>query len=119
MSDAAIPSEFGPHPFELLSRLMLKNHGQGCPLLNSRIVFLGKDANWPPEMNQAEFRCFVQEIICPYFEDPISWLRNYDCHHPFLVAIKDPQWSNLCKRLRKNGLQYHKRVDYMLRQIPP
>ena len=98
-------AEYGPHPSGALRDLFASQRipFQGQRLEMARVVFLGLDANYDPELSS--YPDFFERIL-EYHHDGVAFWKRHGVHHPFLL----PEYP-----LAKNtgGVPYHRRFQAM------
>jgi hypothetical protein len=98
-------TDYERHSSQLLQQLFTGQEfpHQGQDPWLARIVIVGLDANYSPEISQSEeFFKYVLE----YHQDGVSFWKKHGVHHPFLL----PSYP-----LRKNtgGVPYHRKFSSM------
>ena len=94
---------YGAHGFAELERLYQNKPYQGQDPRSSCVIFLGRDANYPQALAEAE--TFFQ-LILEYHKNGVAFWEKYRLHHPFLhpenpfIKYKDQRF--------KAGVRYHK-----------
>jgi len=88
--------EYGVHPSESLVRLFSEKPYQGEDPSKAKILIIGNDANYSPEISNHKFF----ERILDYHADGVVFWQTTGVHHPFLLA--DYPFDR-----RKGGVRYH------------
>ena len=96
--------EYGAHGFEELEKLYEEKPYQGQRPAAARVVFLGRDANYPQALDDDKYNFF--KYILEYHNDGVAFWKNYNIHHPFLHPDYPCNKSN--GKLFKDGIKYHK-----------
>lgn len=88
--------KYGIHPSEHLVGLFAKQPYQGEDPEKARILIIGNDANYSPEISRHTFF----ERILDYHADGVGFWKTTGVHHPFMLA--DYPFDR-----RKGGVRYH------------
>lgn len=89
--------KYGVHPSEELVRLFTEKPYQGVRPADAKILIVGNDANYSPEIsNHKEYF----KRILDYHSDGVSFWKRTGRHHPFLLS--DYPFDR-----RKGGVRYH------------
>jgi len=88
--------EYGIHPSDRLVRLFSNKPYQGENPANAKILVIGNDANYSPEISRHEFF----ERILDYHADGVGFWKTTGVHHPFMLG-------NYPFDRRKGGVRYH------------
>ena len=102
MKKGDIKLEYDKHPSEDLVQLFTKKPFQGQDPTKAKILILGNDANYSPQISGDDFFNRILE----YHSDGISFWKKYDRHHPFLLP--DYPFDK-----RKHGVRYHLNFNKM------
>ena len=94
MQDSTLPYDI--HPSERLRALFSEKPYQGANPLDAKVLILGNDANYSPEITAHDFF----KRIVEYHEDGVKFWRNTGSHHPFVL----PEYPF---HKRKGGVPYH------------
>lgn len=83
-----------------LNQLFSLRPFQGQHPSQAKIIFLGRDANYPEDIQKNKARAGCFDLLREYHEDGVKfWLKNpAQKHHPFLI----------CMRHGDPGYKYHK-----------
>ncbi len=84
------------HPSKRLQELYAKKCYQGQDPDQAEIIFVGKDANWDPNIDKLPIWSLIEE----YLNDDVEFWEKEKKHHPFL----------LCKK-EIGGKKYHQRFS--------
>jgi hypothetical protein len=79
MAEAAVA--YGIHPSEELVGLFRERPYQGESPDKARVIFIGKDANYAPELGNHPFFNTIKH----YHSDPFEFWQRHGVHHPFLL----------------------------------
>ena len=93
---------YGVHPSEELGRLFREKPYQGNNPFDARVLVIGNDANYSPEISDHKFF----ERILDYHADGVAFWRRTSRHHPFL--LDDYPFDR-----RKGGVRYHQNFGKM------
>lgn len=93
---------YGTHPSAELTRLFSAKPYQGADPSNAKILILGNDANYSPEISTYSF---FQNII-EYHTDGVKFWEKTGVHHPFL--LQEYPFDR-----RKGGVRYHQNFAKM------
>lgn len=74
--------QYGIHPSTALVRLFRERPYQGQSPAHARVLVLGTDANYSPELSATPFFSSILE----YHADGVVFWRKHSVHHPFLLA---------------------------------
>jgi hypothetical protein len=96
--------EYGEHSFNKLGELYKAKPYQGQDPLVAKVIFLGRDANYPQAL--AEDKSDFFDYIIEYHQDGVAFWEKYKIHHPFLHS-ENPYNKRKDKRF-KAGMKYHK-----------
>jgi hypothetical protein len=88
--------KYGIHPSSELIKLFFEKPYQGQIPTKARVLIIGNDANYHPELCEHVFF----ERVLEYHRDAINFWEKYGVHHPFLLNTY-PLDS------RKGGVRYH------------
>jgi hypothetical protein len=91
-----VNQEYGIHPSRRLVKLFSEKPYQGVDPARSRVLIIGNDANYSPEITH---HAFFEKII-EYHEDGVDFWKKTGCHHPFVL----PDYP---LHKRKGGVPYH------------
>ena len=80
-SNAKSKSTFGRHPSKKLNDLYSKRSYQGANPVDAKVLFVGRDPNWPDGIDGEKMFKSVEE----YLTDGISFWKKNRIHHPFLL----------------------------------
>ncbi|MBT3725890.1 MAG: hypothetical protein HOM14_00310 [Gammaproteobacteria bacterium] len=86
------------HPSLQLVSLFKNKPYQGQEPSKSKIIILGNDANYSPEISTDSFF----EYILEYHQDGVAFLKKYGVHHPFLL-------DSYPFHRGKGGVPYHRK----------
>lgn len=92
---------YGEHGFKELEKLYCEKPYQGQNPQVAKVIFLGRDANYPRIIGDSDFFKFIIE----YHRDGVAFWKKYGIHHPFLHP-EYPYNKNKDKRY-KDGVKYH------------
>jgi len=93
---------YGVHPNRDLIDLFKDKPYQGVDPYKAKIVIIGNDANYSPDISKHVFF----EHILDYHSDGVRFWKKYNTHHPFLLS--DYPFDK-----RKHGVKYHKNFSKM------
>lgn len=91
-----LTSTYGIHPSDRLVRLFSTKPYQGVDPSKAKILIIGNDANYSPEITHHEFF----RRILDYHADGVRFWKMTGVHHPFMLA--DYPYDR-----RKGGVRYH------------
>ena len=86
--------DYGKHCSSQLNELFSQKPYQGQNPAQAKIIFVGLDANFAPDVESTEFFAYIKE----YLTDGVKFWTKYQKHHPFLLS-----------NYKGDGLTYHKR----------
>ena len=89
--------KYGIHPSKELVHLFSEKPYQGANPADSKILIIGNDANYSPEISNHRFF----ERVLEYHEDGVLFWKNSGRHHPFLL-------DEYPFDRRKGGVKYHR-----------
>jgi hypothetical protein len=84
---------FQKHPSILLNELYRLKNYQGANPKDANILFVGRDPNWAIDVESKDYFKYINQ----YLKDGISFWKNHNIHHPFLLSD-----------YKGNGKKYHK-----------
>lgn len=82
---------FSQHTSPELNHWFSERPFQGQHPLHAKVIFLGYDANYPPDIEERH-NCF--DLLQQYLADGVRFWENRDGnnpgnkHHPFLICMK-------------------------------
>ena len=88
--------KYGKHPSTDLVRLFMEKPFQGQDPTRAKVLIIGNDANYSPEITDHGFFSRILE----YHSDGIRFWKEHEKHHPFLLP-------NYPFDRRKGGVRYH------------
>lgn len=88
---------YGLHPSQRLTNLYAARPFQGQDPTCAKVVIWGRDANYSCRISN---HAFFQEILL-YHQNGVTFWRQHDCHHPFLL----PHYPF---SRRSDGVPYHR-----------
>ena len=94
---------FSQHDSVELNELFNLRPFQGQHPSRSRVIFFGRDANYPSDIKNNETRPGCFDLLRQYHEDGVGFWQNLygnnpeQKHHPFLICMRD----------RDPGFRYH------------
>ena len=94
IANSALPYDI--HPSERLRTLFSDKPYQGAAPWDAKVLILGNDANYSPEITDHDFFNRILE----YHEDGVRFWRDTGFHHPFVL----PEYPF---HKRKGGVPYH------------
>jgi hypothetical protein len=88
--------QYDIHPSERLRTLFSEKPYQGADPSSARVLILGNDANYSPEISAHQFF----DRILEYHQDGVQFWQHTGFHHPFVL----PEYP---LDSRKGGVKYH------------
>lgn len=95
--------KYDKHPSPDLVKLFTEKPFQGQDPTRAKVIIIGNDANYSPEISAHPFF----HAILEYHFDGIQFWKKYKKHHPFLLP-------NYPFDRRKGGVRYHLNFSKML-----
>jgi len=93
--------DYGKHGFGELERIYRDKPYQGQDPRVAKVIFLGRDANYPRIIGDS---CFFP-LILDYHSDGVAFWNNHGIHHPFLH--EDYPYNKDKDKRFKAGVKYH------------
>lgn len=93
---------YGIHPSKALQSLFKEKPYQGQEPVKSKVIILGNDANYSPEISD---HAFFKHIL-KYHDNGVSFWKDNGVHHPFLL----PNYPFI---KNSGGVPYHRKFSKM------
>lgn len=99
-----INKEYGEHGFKEPEKLYEEKPYQGQHPYSAKVIFLGRDANYPQAIGEDKHDFF--KYILEYHKDGVAFWKKYKIHHPFLHP--EHPYNKMKDICFTDGIRYHK-----------